>query len=269
MKLGTLESWFDGEPIVPGDALAERLAALEALGYEGIQVQRKTRDELGLDGIKRALASSSVRIPVFGRGATLLVADEEGRRQAVETVKEGLREAAELGSIGSIVVPVRQPLMAPPPPPKTLLDLEREVLFEQLEEILPVAEEVGVKLILEPLNRYESHFIQRLGQAAGICRELGSPAMAMMADLFHMNIEEVDLARAIEGAADRLAYVHLADSNRYQPGAGHLDFRAPLSALKRVGYDGWLTLECRILGEDRAGALADAARLIRGLWDAA
>ncbi len=266
MKLGTLESWFDGEPIVPGDTLAERLETLEALGYDGIQVQRKTVGELGVDGIKRALAGSRVQVPVFGRGATLLVADEEGRRQAVETVKAGLREAAELGSIGSIVVPVRQPLMAPPPPPKTLRELERAILVQQLEEILPVAEAAGVKVILEPLNRYETHFIQRLGPAAELCRELGSPAMTFMADLFHMNIEEVDLARAIEASADRLAYVHLADSNRYQPGAGHLDFRGPLAALKRVGYDGWLTLECRVVGEDRAKALADSARLIRSVW---
>lgn len=266
MKLGTLESWFDGEPIVPGDTLEARLATLEALGYDGIQVQRKTRDEIGLDGIKRALDGSRVQIPVFGRGATLLLADEPDRRQAVETVKAGLYEAAELGSVGSIVVPVRQPLMAPPPPPKTLLELERAVLVEQLEEILPVAEAAGVKLILEPLNRYETHFIQRLGQAAELCRELGSPAVTLMADLFHMNIEEIDLARAIEESADRLAYVHLADSNRYQPGAGHLDFRPPLAALKRVGYDGWLTLECRVLGEDPAAALADTARLIRSIW---
>ena len=269
MKLGTLESWFDGEPIVPGDTLEERLATLEALGYEGIQVQRKTVEALGLTGIKRALERSRVQVPVFGRGATLLVADEDGRRKAVETVKQGLQEAAELDSIGSIVVPVRQPLMAPPPPPKTLLGLEREVLVEQLEEILPTAEAAGVKVILEPLNRYETHFIQRLGQAAELCRELGSPAMALMADLFHMNIEEVDLARAIEASADRLAYVHLADSNRYEPGTGHLDFRGPLAALKRVGYDGWLTLECRVFGEDRAAALADAARLIRSTWDQA
>ena len=267
MKLGTLEYWFDGEPIVPGDSLEDRLATLETLGYEGIQVQRKTVGEIGLDGVKRALARSRVQVPVFGRGTSLLVADEEGRRQAVATVKAGLREAAELGSIGSIVVPIRQPLMAPPRPPKTLLELEREVLIAQLAEVLPVAEAAGVKVILEPLNRYETHFIQRLGQAAEICRELGSPAMAFMADLFHMNLEEVDLARAIEENADQLAYVHLADSNRYQPGAGHLDFRAPLAALKRVGYDGWLTLECRILGEDRAAALRDAARLIRRLWD--
>ena len=74
------------------------------------------------------------------------------------------------------------------------------------------------------------------------------------------------IADAIEANAEYLSYVHLADSNRYQPGAGHLDFRAPLAALKRIGYDGWLTLECRILGDDRAAALARSADLVRRTW---
>lgn len=267
MKLGTYESWFDGEVIVPGQTLEERLANLESLGYDGIQIQRKTFDEIGLDGMKRALQRSRVELPVWGKGASLLGADEGERRQAVERVKEGLREAAELGCMGSILVPIRQPQMTPPPPPKTLIELEREVLLQQLAELVPVAQETGVKLVLEPLNRYETHFIKQLGPAAELCREVGSPFLTFMADFFHMNIEEIDLARAIEENADYLSYVHLADSNRYEPGAGHLDFRAPLAALKRVGYDGWLTLECRILGEDKLKALASSAELIRRLWD--
>jgi len=266
MKLATYESWFDNEPIVPGDTLEARLAKLEELGYDGIQIQRKTRADIGLDGIRRALKGSKIEVPVWGRGATLLAAEPAARKQAVEDVKEGLREAADFGAMGSIFVPVRQPQMAPPPPPKTLLELERETLMEQLAEIVPVAEQVKVKLVLEPLNRYETHFIKHLETAAAICREVGSPYLTFMADFFHMNIEEVDLAKAIEANADYLSYVHLADSNRYEPGAGHLDFRSPLAALKRVGYDGWLTLECKILGEDKAGGLASAAKVIRGLW---
>ena len=266
MKLATYESWFDGEVIVPGATLEERLALLESLGYQGVQLQRQTRTEIGLDGIKKAIRASRIEVPIWGRGGQLLAAAAEERRHAVEEIKEGLREAAELGSLGSIFVPVRQPLMAPPAPPDTLFDLQRRVLLEELAELAPVAEELGVKLVLEPLNRYESHFIKQLGPAAEICRAVGSPAVTFMADFFHMNIEEVDMAQAIEENADYLSYVHLADSNRYEPGAGHLDFRAPLAALKRVGYDGWLTLECRILGENKVQALADSAQLIKKLW---
>lgn len=265
LKLGTYEAWFDGEVIVPGDTLEERLTNLEAWGYQGIQLQRRSL-ELGLPAIQRALANSPVELCIFGGGGGLLAADEQVRRAAVEKIKQGLHEAAELGAVGSIVVPVRVPEIAPPDPPKTLYELQCEILIEELAEIAPTAEETGAAVILEPLNRYESRFLNRLDQAADICRAVGSPGIKLMADFFHMNIEEIDIGQAIEDAAEHIGYVHLADSNRYQPGAGHLDFRPGLAALKRIGYDGFMTLECRILGEDRGKALIESARMIRDLW---
>jgi sugar phosphate isomerase/epimerase len=269
LKLGTYEAWFDGEVIVPGETLEERLANLEAWGYQGIQIQRGTVAKLGVPGIKKALAESSVQICIFSAGGQggLLSADEEVRRAAVERIKEGLPQVAELGAVGSIVVPIRQPEIAPPEPPKTLYELQKEILIEEFTEIAPIAEKTGTPLIIEPLNRYESRFIQQLGQAAEICRAVGSPGIKMMADFFHMNIEEADIGRAIEEAGECIAYVHLADSNRYQPGAGHLDFRPGLAALKRIGYDGFMTLECRILGEDKGKALVESAQYIRKIWD--
>ena len=265
LKLGTYEAWFDGEVIVPGETLEERLANLEAWGYQGIQLQRRSL-ELGLPAIQRALANSPVELCIFGGGGGLLAADEQVRRAAVEKIKQGLREAAELGAVGSIVVPVRVPEIAPPDPPKTLYELQCQILIEELAEIAPTAEETGAAVILEPLNRYESRFLNRLDQAADICRVVGSPGIKLMADFFHMNIEEIDIGQAIEDAAEHIGYVHLADSNRYQPGAGHLGFRPGLAALKRIGYDGFMTLECRILGEDRGKALIESARMIRDLW---
>jgi sugar phosphate isomerase/epimerase len=247
--------------------LEERLAHLETWGYQGIQLSQPSR-ELGLPAIKRALAGSTIRLCIYGGGRGLLAADPGQRQAAVEQIKEGLRQAAELGAIGSIVVPIfGKPELPPPDPPRTLHELERDLLIEELAQIAPTAEEAGARVILEPLNRYESHFLQRLDQAAEVCRAVGSPGIGLMADFFHMNIEEVDIGQAIEGAADYLAYVHLADSNRFQPGAGHLDFRPGLAALKRIGYDGFMTLECRVLGEDKGKALVKAARYVREIWD--
>jgi sugar phosphate isomerase/epimerase len=267
LKLGAYEAWFDGETIVPGETLEERLANLEAWGYQGVQLSRPSR-ELGLRTIKKALAESGVRLCIYGGGRGLLSADPAQRQAAVEQIGEGLRQAAELGAIGSIVVPIfGKAELLPPDPPRTLYELERDLLIDELAQVAPVAEETGARVILEPLNRYESHFLQRLDQAADVCRAVGSPGIGLMADFFHMNIEEVDIGQAIEGAADYLAYVHLADSNRFQPGAGHLDFRPGLAALKRINYDGFMTLECRIVGEDKGKALVEAADYIRGIWD--
>jgi sugar phosphate isomerase/epimerase len=169
--------------------------------------------------------------------------------------------------VGKSTAPVRRYEIEPPPPPGTLYELHAEILIEELVQLAPVAEEAGVMMMLEPLNRYESQFIQRLEQAHKVCEAVGSPNVGFMADLFHMNIEEVDMGQAIEATGDYLRYVHLADSNRFEPGAGHLDFRPALGALKRIGYDGFMTLECRVMGADKGRALTDAAALIRRLWD--
>jgi len=266
-KLGTYDFWFDGEVIVPGETLEERLANLEAWGFQGIQFGQRTM-ALGWPAIQQALAKSRVKLCIAGGVGGLLAADPEARLAVVERIQEALRMAAEVDAIGAIVVPIgRQPQIEPPPAPKTLYDLEREILIEELAKVAPTAEQMGRLVILEPLNRYETHFLQRLEQTAEICRAVGSPSIKMMADFFHMNIEEADMGQAIEEVVDCLAYVHLADSNRYQPGAGHLDFRPGLTALKRIGYDGYMTLECRVLGPDKGKALTESARYLRQIWE--
>lgn len=276
IKLGVLEHWFDGEPVVPGATLAERLANLEAAGYVGIQLSAVSH-RAGFESVRKTLAGSNIRLLIHGRHGQILAGDPEIRAQAVTTISEGLREAAEVGAVGAILVPIRtQPDIAPPPPPsfgvhraKTVVDLEKEILIDQLGKIAPVAEEVGVPVILEPLNRYESHLLKSLDDAAEICRAVGSPGIKMMGDFFHMNLEDDDMGAAIERNADCLAYIHLADSGRYQPGTGHLDFKPGFAALKRIGYDGYMTLECKIKGEATVDALRETADYIRREWDAA
>jgi sugar phosphate isomerase/epimerase len=276
VKLGVLEHWFDGEPVVPGKTLDERLHNLEEAGYQGIQLSAISHRE-GKDAIRKALGQSSIKLLIYGRHGQVLAADAETRAQAVKDISEGLHEAAELGVVGSILVPIRtQPALSPPSPPsfgvhsmKTVVDLEREILIDQLGKIAPAAEASGVPIILEPLNRYETHLIKSLDDAAAICRAVDSPGIRMMGDFFHMNLEDDDMGAAIERNADCLAYIHLADSGRYQPGTGHLDFTPGFAALKRIGYDGYMTFECKIKGDATVDALRESASYIRNTWDAA
>lgn len=270
LKLGALEHWFDGEPVVPGSTLAERLDALDRAGYQGIQLSRVSMEE-GIDAIRAALAVSPIQLLIFGRGGRILGPDEETRVQAVEEIAKGLRDAAEFGVEGSILVPIRtQPEMSVPEgESRALVEIEKEMLVEQLRKLAPVAEETGVRIIVEPLNRYESHLIKSLDDAGEICRAVGSPGVRMMGDFFHMNIEDDDMGAAIERNASELAYIHLADSNRYQPGTGHLDFQPGFRALHRIGYSGYMTLECRIKGTPSIEVLRDTAEHIRQQWELA
>ena len=89
-----------------------------------------------------------------------------------------------------------------------------------------------------------------------------------MADLFHMNIEEADIPAAITENADRLVYVHVADNTRGQPGTGGLDFRPGFRALKAIGYNGWLTIECGVDG-DYDDAIRATVDYLRAEWTAA
>lgn len=276
LKLGVLESWFDGEPVVPGKTLPERLNALDEAGYGGIQLCAVSAD-LTPEERNAALKNSPVKLLIHGKHGQILGADKEIRAEAVRDICAGLEEAAALEVVGSILVPIRTtPSIAPPAPQSfgihptaSVVDLEREILIDQLGKIAPTAERLGTPIILEPLNRYESHLLQSLTDAAEICRAVGSPGIKMMGDFFHMNLEDADMGQAIEEVADVLAYVHLADSNRFQPGAGHLDFGPGFAALKRIGYDGWLTLECKLDVEPSVEALVTTAEYIRTAWDAA
>jgi sugar phosphate isomerase/epimerase len=138
------------------------------------------------------------------------------------------------------------------------------VLIEALSELGEHAEREGAAVFLEPLNRYEDHMVNRLEQAAAINREVGSRAVRIMADTFHMSIEEDDLAASIRSTADLIGHVQLGDSGRLQPGVGHLDWPALMAALREIRYDGWLAMECGIRGDPRT-ELPQVAALLRPL----
>ena len=119
-------------------------------------------------------------------------------------------------------------------------------------------------MLFEPLNRYEDHMVHTLAEAVDLCKAVGLSSVRVMADFFHMNIEEHDLAAALTHAADYLMHVHVADSNRLQPGLGHTNFRPGLHALQQIDFTGYLALECHLQGEPHA-ALTETARYMRSL----
>jgi sugar phosphate isomerase/epimerase len=117
-------------------------------------------------------------------------------------------------------------------------------------------------VLLEPLNRYEDYVLNRVAEAVELADAVGLDAVRVMGDLYHMNIEEDDPVDALRSAGPRLGHVHLSDSNRGQPFAGHVDWAAVLAALADSGYAGDLALECRLRG-DPEEALPEVARRLR------
>ncbi len=113
----------------------------------------------------------------------------------------------------------------------------------------------GVNLTLECWNRYGTYLLNRLEQAVRLWRETGLPNGGVMADTYHMNIEERSLPQAIRETRELLNHVHLSDSNRAAPGQGHIDFGSVLQALAEIGYRGYLAFELDAQAAVRSGAM--------------
>jgi sugar phosphate isomerase/epimerase len=255
------------EHILPGDDILEKWAFAASAGFDGIELRgtedwRERLDEL------RAVREQGV---VFS--SVCLISDRfigdfdaDRRREAVEHMKHLLSGIAELGGTGA-VTPAAYGLASRRLPPFEVPRTEEEdrrVLLDALEELGELAEREGTLVLLEPLNRYEDHMLNRVEQAAELCEAVGRPSVKVMGDLFHMNIEEDDPDETIKQADDYLAHVHLADSNRVQPGAGHTNFARAFEALRSVGFEGYMAMECGIRGDARE-VLPEVVRHLRSM----
>ena len=252
---------------MPGDDIMEKWEFAREAGFEGIEL-RGTEDWNGrMDEFRAARDGGAVFSSVCLISDRFIGdLDADRRREAVGHMKDLLSGIAELGGTGA-VTPAAYGLASKRLPPFTVPRTEEEdrrVLLDALEELGEHAELEGTLVLLEPLNRYEDHMLNRLDQATDLCEAAGRPSVKVMGDLFHMNIEEDDLGEAIRVADGYLAHVHLADSSRLQPGTAHTDFAGAFRALRDIGFDGYMAMECGIRGET-GEALPESVRYLRSL----
>ncbi len=237
---------------MPGDLLAEKLANLEEWGYEGIELRNPPIWEK-VDEINEACADSSVKPSSICAGfrGTFLDPDPEERNLAIEDSQKILWAAGQIGAVGMIWVPLFGPPRLPDLSPYAdEIELEKRLLVEIVKILAEAAAENNTLALLEPLIRYETHLPNRLEQAIEIIQAAGDPpGMKIMADFFHMNTEEPDIAESIRAAGDYIAHIHLADSIRWLPGYGHTDFKSGFQALADIGFDKYMALECHVPGD--------------------
>lgn len=242
------------EQLLPGDTLQEKWAFAQDTGFDAVELRSKGDFHFAgrLPELKRAAADGVVMPTVCVDMPHFFAAfDEELRRDALEQLKSQLSAAAEIGALG-VQTPASYGMFSrrlPPFEPPRTEEQDREVLLSGLTELGEHARREGVTLYLEPLNRYEDHMVNRLEQAAGLIGAVGLESVRIGIDSYHMNIEESDPAAAILAAAPYIGHAQVSDSNRFQPGAGHLDWPAWLAALHSIGFDGYLAAECRLTGD--------------------
>ena len=245
------------EQLLPGDTLQQKWDFATRAGYDAIELRGKADFALRerLPELRRALRDGVVMPTVCVDMLHFLGAfDAELRRDAVAQMASQLSVIAELGGIGA-QTPASYGMFSrrlPPFEPPRGEAEDREILLAGLSELGEHARREGVLLFLEPLNRYEDHMVNRLDQAVDLIEAVGLDSVRVGIDSYHMNIEEADPAAAIADAAPYLGHAQVSDSNRLQPGAGHLDWPGWLGALRDAGYGGWLALECRLAGDPAA-----------------
>lgn len=254
------------EAMVPGVTLEEKLALLDELGYDGIELHRADSLDRGADDLLSLFQRHRVRPTTIDGVRKLLDPDPAERLASLTLLRQRLELCRKLDATAVLVVPIFGKALVPDLSPwRTAVEVESALLLAELTELVADTERTGSIVMLEPLNRYETHFVNTLDQGAEFCRRVNRPGIRIMADFFHMSIEEADIAESIRRSAPFIRYVHVADSNRQQPGRGHLDFRSGFRALKQAGYDGYLGVECRLVGPP-VDALKEAAVYLRKLW---
>ena len=252
------------ENLVPGKDATERWARARDWGFDGLELRGAGGIKSRLPELREARAAGMVAASICPDSGPFIGAFAPADRQIAMTALHDLLEvAAEIGATG-VITPAaygihsnRLPPFTPPRPPED----DRAILTEALSNLGAHAQELGVELWLEPLNRYEDHMVNTLAQGADLCRASGSPAVKLMADMFHMNIEEADIAASLRAASPLVAHLHFADSTRLEPGTGHTDFASALAALP--GSTGWGAIECRLSGPPDAALPAALAFLRR------
>lgn len=231
----SMHNWMRAEPI---DVTIRRLAKY---GYKSIEISGEP-DVFDTKEVGKLLKENGLRcwgsVSLMFAGRDLIHADPAVRESSVQYIKDCITMVKELGGVEMTIVPSQVGKVAAMDTPEQ----EWAWAVEGLREIYPHAQAAGVRMALEPLNRFETNFLNRADQALLLAEAVG-PDCGVCIDTFHLNIEEADMYAAIRSTKGRLADFHVADNNRMACGMGALDWPKIIGTLKDIGYDGAITVE--------------------------
>jgi sugar phosphate isomerase/epimerase len=251
-----------GGPFVFWDDLPEACAKAKEIGFDAIEIFPPEPDAIDPVGLRKLLSEHQLSLAAVGTGAgwvkhKLLLTDpnRDQRKRALEFVRGIVDFAGKFGA----------PTIVGSMQGRWGGDVTRESglqhLAEAVGELGNYAKQHRVPLLFEPLNRYETNFVSTVETGLELLKKAGSDNVRLLCDLFHMNIEEQDIAASLRRAGKSLGHVHLADSNRRAAGGGHTDFAPIAKSLLEIGYDGFVSAEAMAGpgGPDEAAKMTMAA----------
>ena len=249
---------------LPGKSIRDKVLKLEEWGGVGLELHGAPADKV--KEIREALKGTQVKISALcwgSHGGDLVSLDAEKRKKGVEDMKKALEVSGELGANGAIFVPCfnGQSDLKPPELDKVMLDM--------LPELGDYAQKHNTRVLLEPLNKKETFYLNRLEQAVALCEKQNDPGICMMGDFYHMGLEEKDDDAAFVTAGKWLRHVHLgASQQRVLPGQAEHSFVEGFRGLKRIGYQQYCSLECGVRGDANV-EIPKSFRFLEQQWEAA
>jgi sugar phosphate isomerase/epimerase len=239
-------------PLLFAGRLAEGLRRAAEAGFSVIELSLRSVDGVDADALAGMLSEHNLSLVAIATGQScihdsLCLCDPslQVREATVERLSSIIRLASRFNS--AVVIGGIRGRLAGTPAEQSQ---GRAGAVEAIRECARIAAAHHVLLLIEPINRYETNFVNSSAQGLALLDEVGDPSVKLLLDTFHMNIEEPDINGALQTTGDRLGYVHVADSNRYAPGQGHIDFLSVLHTLAEIGYEGPVTAEILPVPDD-------------------
>ena len=233
-----------GGPFVFWDDLSAAAEKAAALGFDAIEIFAPSPAAVNAEELKALLAKHNLKVAAVGTGAGMVIhglslidPNSEQRTKA----KDFVRSIIDMG--GPFGAPAIIGSMQGKWGGAQSRDDALKLLGEALEELGEHAAKYSVPLIYEPLNRYETNLICTIADGVKFLKTLTTKNVKLLADLFHMNIEEADIADGIRDGKGYIGHVHFVDSNRRPAGLGHMEYEPIAAALKEIGYEGYASAE--------------------------
>jgi D-psicose/D-tagatose/L-ribulose 3-epimerase len=218
------------------------LPRIREAGLDGIEIPIFQPHSFPAAAIRRELEKNQLACTtcsVIPRGLSLGAEDAATRRKACDYIADCLKAAAELGA-ELLAGPLYSPVGYFTGTRRTSDEWQRAV--EGWQELVPVAAQT-VPVAIEPLNRFETYFLNTVDEAASFCDAIGDARIGILVDTFHANIEEKSIGAALARAGRHLKHLHTCENDRGIPGSGNVNWPEFFHAVRAARYDGWLTIE--------------------------
>jgi len=257
--------------VLPGERVLDRLNNAAKFGFDALSLPGRFLNDY-LDELRGCLADSPLPFVSMSLGfsGSLLSPDKKVRQQCRDSFLKLFDICAQLQvacvNVPPVLIEDNPDRITDPGPYASVEQAQDALLIEQLPALGDQAQKRGLMFLLEPVNRYESEYLNTVPHAAKLCEILNHDHIGLTCDFFHMQLEELSIPESLSKAGKWIKHVHVAENTRVEPGPGSLNFTPGFKTLKEMGYSGFIELECRKLSGPAEKVLPTSVEYLHRLW---